>query len=153
MSGTGGSLIRRTVALVAAVAGLALIAAPVALADGDTITPQATVPFSGVVDASPTCHASTAMIDWGDGTTPSAGSISGTSPFSVSGSHTYAAANSYGGSITLSGGNCSVGSEDFFTADVSKAPPMFTQCPPVDANNGCQFLITVGNGSDGHAGS
>jgi hypothetical protein len=129
--------------LVGVMASVALIATPVALADGDTITPTATVPFSGVVDASPSCTATggTAMIDWDDGTAPSAGTIT---RGSISGSHTYAAKGSYFGSITIAGPSCSGGATDSFTANVAAPPPMFTQCPAVDENNGCQFLITIG---------
>ncbi len=148
MSGTSGSLIRRMAGLVAAVAGLALIAAPAAFAADDTITAQATVQFSGAVDNPASCNGPTsATIDWGDGTTSTAGSINGNV---VSGTHTYAAAGSDFGTVHLTGGGCAnsgSGTDDFFTANVSAAPPMFTQCPAVYQNNGCQFLITIGNGS------
>jgi hypothetical protein len=141
---------RLAAGLVGAVLALALIAVPAAWANGDTINAKATVPFSGVVDTSPTCHATSATIDWGDGTTPTSGSIGTSSPFSIAGSHTYAtsAEGTDDGTITLTGGTCSAGTQDNFTANVALAPPMFTQCPPVDFNTGCQFLITVGNSSE-----
>jgi len=130
---------------------VALVAAPVAWANGNTITAQATVPFSGQVDNPTSCTGATqATIDWNDGTT-SSGTVSGNV---VTGSHTYATPGTYNGTITLIGGagtgSCgpSPGITDTFTANVSKAPPMFTQCPPVDLNNGCQFLITVTNGGE-----
>ncbi len=144
MIGTSRCFVRRVAMMIGVVASVALVAAPVALADGDTITPQATVQFSGVVDASPTCPATAATIDWGDGTATSAGTIT---RGSVSGTHTYAAKGSYFGSITLTGSSCS-GNVDSFTANVSAAPAMFTQCPPVDQNNGCQFLITINSGTE-----
>ncbi|MBV9606627.1 MAG: hypothetical protein JO027_16045 [Solirubrobacterales bacterium] len=132
--------------LVGVFAAVSLVAAPVALANNDTINAQATVPFSGVVDASPSCTgASAATIDWGDSTPTSAGTIS---RGSVRGSHTYAAKGTDFGTITLTGGNCGSGTDDSFTANVSQAPPMFTQCPAVDENTGCQFLITVNNSTE-----
>ncbi len=136
---------RLAAGLVGAVLALALIAVPAAWANGSTITAQATVPFSGQVDNPTSCTATSATIDWGDGTTPTNVTPSGTV---VSGSHTYAAPGSYPGSITLSGTNCGSGATDSFTANVSPAPPEFTQCPAVDANSGCQFLITVTNGGE-----
>lgn len=136
-------------AMIGVVASVALVAAPAALANGDTITPQATVQFSGPVDnptsCSGTANGGAATIDWGDGTPISNGTISGNV---VSGTHTYAAKGTYFGTVNVSGPNCSGGATDSFTANVSAAPPMFTQCPPVDANNGCQFLITINNGTE-----
>jgi hypothetical protein len=129
---------------------LALVASPAALANNDTITAQATVQFSGVVDGTsspPSCNATAATIDWGDSTATSAGTINPRT-FAVSGTHTYATKGTYFGTINLTGGNCaSFGNVDSFTANVSAAPPMFTECPPVYQNNGCQFLITISNGS------
>ena len=149
MTGLCGCFIRRTAGLVGVLVAVALIAAPVALANGDTITAQATVQFSGPVDnpASCTLTGTAAMIDWGDNTTDTQGSISGNV---VSGTHTYAAPGTYPGSVTISGSNCNdgTGATDSFTANVSMAPPMFKQCPPVDVNNGCQFLITINNGTE-----
>ena len=43
---------------------------------------------------------------------------------------------------------CGSRTTDTFTANVTHAPPMFTQCPPVDESSGCQFLITVTNGGE-----
>jgi hypothetical protein len=145
--------------LVGVVAAVALIAVPAAWADNDTINAQATVQFSGAVDNPASCTAATsATIDWGDGTTPTAGTITHNgSQIIVSGTHMYAetAVGTNDGTVTLIGGNgsgttCgpSPGTQDDFTANVSPAPPMFTECPPVDANNGCQFLITVGDNGE-----
>ena len=147
MTGLFGCGIRRTVGLVGAVVALLLIAAPVALADDDTITAQATVQFSGVVDAMPSCHAGAVTIDWGDNTGTPAGTVDPRT-FAVSGTHTYAAKGSFFGTIFFSGGNCTSGAEDFFTANVSQAPPLFTQCPPVFEDTGCQFLITINSGTE-----
>jgi PKD domain-containing protein len=149
MSGTGRCMVRRVAGLVGVLVAVALVAAPAALANGDTITAQATVQFSGPVDnptsCSPTATGSTATIDWGDSTAASNGTISGNV---VSGTHTYAASGTYFGTVTISSGSgCSSGATDSFTANVSKAPPKFTQCPAVYLNNGCQFLITVNNGT------
>jgi hypothetical protein len=152
MTGRNGFLIRRIAGLFGVVAAVALVAAPVAMASGDTITAQATVPFSGVVDSQASCTltSATAMIDWGDGTTATAGRISGTS---ISGTHTYAApttsngTTTYPGTITITGPNCNSGSgaSDSFTANVTHAPTMFPQCPAVFDNTGCQYLITINN--------
>ncbi len=134
------------VGLIAAVAAVALMAAPAALANGDSITAQATVPFSGVVDNPTSCSGTasggTATIDWGDSTGTSTGTISGNV---VSGTHTYAAKGTYTGTVTITGPNCSGGASDLFTATVSPAPPQFTQCPAVDQDTGCQFLVVATN--------
>lgn len=153
MSGLTRCGFRLTAGCVGVLATLALIAAPAAWANNGTITAQATVQFAGPVDSPTSCNAPTAAtIDWGDSTATSTGTITRSgSSYSVSGTHTYATQGTYDGTVTLSGGSCgSVGSptEDSFTANVSQAPPMFTQCPAVDENNGCQFLITIGNGSE-----
>ena len=143
--------------LVGAFLALALIAVP-AWANGDTITAQATVPFSGAVDNPTSCSAphGDATIDWGDGTATSAGTITHTGgSYIVSGTHTYAEAaivsNPQDGTVTLSGGACDAAGSpttDTFTATVTQAPPMFTQCPPVDESSGCQFLISVTNSGE-----
>src|SRR5437588_4189219 len=124
-----------------------------------TITPTASQQFSGPVatftDDSTTATAGefSATIDWGDGSTSSpadgqpvtiAGPSSGS--FTVNGTHTYATAGPFSVSVQITddGGQSTTA---FSTANVAKAPPMFTQCPPVDANNGCQYLIVVSNSS------
>jgi hypothetical protein len=133
-------------AMIGVVGSVALIAAPAALANGDTITPQATVQFSGPVDNPASCTGATAAtIDWGDNTTPTAGTISRDV---VSGTHTYSTKGSFFGTVMLTGGNCDGGTDNSFTANVSAPPPQFTQCPAVDQNNGCQFLITVSSGTE-----
>ncbi|MGO9888033.1 MAG: hypothetical protein ACLP0L_09025 [Solirubrobacteraceae bacterium] len=146
MTGLVGSSIRRIAGVFGVVAAVALIAAPVALAD--TITPQATVQFSGVVDSSPSCtsSAATATISWGDGTAASAATIN-PSTHAVSGTHTYATQGDYTGEVDFTNDACSADA-DLFTADVSAAPPMFTECPAVFEDNGCQYLIEVNNGTE-----
>jgi hypothetical protein len=149
MTGLLACWIRRMAGVVGVVVAVALVAAPVALANNNTITAQATVQFSGTVDSPTSCSGTaaggTATIDWGDSSATSNGAISGNT---VSGTHTYATKGTYTGRITIAGPNCSGGATDFFTANVSAAPPQFTECPPVDQNNGCQFLITVNNGTE-----
>jgi hypothetical protein len=142
MTGTS-CFVRRMAGLVGVIAAVALIAAPAALADGDTITAAAGVPFSGVVDQFPSCAPAAATINWGDGTS-SAGTYDSTND-AVRGSHTYAASGSFSGTVILSGGACSSPTTDTFTATVSPAP-QFTECPPVGADSGCQFLIDVTSG-------
>ncbi len=56
MTGLCGCFIRRTAGMVGVLVAVALIAAPVALANGGTtITAAADVQFKGVVDAGPQC--------------------------------------------------------------------------------------------------
>jgi hypothetical protein len=116
-----------------------------------TMNATATQPFSGPVatftDQSTTGNTAefTATIDWGDSSS-SAGTITGSTggPFTVSGSHTYATSGTFSVfvSITDKGGQTT---SAFSTATVAKAPPLYTECPPVDANNGCQYLIVMSN--------
>ncbi len=137
-----GFVIGRIAGLVGVVALLALIAVPTAQAQGSTTTISAAagVQFSGVVDSSPECTAapSSVTISWGDGNS-SAGTYNLTND-DVTGSHTYATQGTFTGSVSFIGG---VGCEiDTLNANVAVAP-QFTQCPPVDADFGCQFLIVV----------
>ena len=121
---------------------LAMVAAPAAQASR-SINAAAGVQFSGVVDTSASCTptSSTASINWGDGTAPSTGSYD-PSTHTVTGAHTYAAPGTYTGGVAL---RCSTPTTDSFVATVHAAP-LYTQCPPVDADFGCQFLITVSSG-------
>src|SRR5512135_737019 len=123
MSGVS-CFIRRAAGLIGVVAAMGLVAAPVALADGDTINAQATVQFSGAVDNPASCNTAggSALIDWGDNTTDTSGTIG--SGNVISGTHTYAKAGTYFGTVTISGPSCFGGSgtTDSFTANVSQAP-------------------------------
>jgi hypothetical protein len=144
MSGITRRSIRRKAGLVAAaVAAVALFAAPAALANNDTITAAAMVQFSGVVDNGPSCTPTSATIQWGDGTSNSVGTFD-TPSNTVSGTHTYASTGSFTGVVLLSGGTCAAGAptSNPFTATVG-ATPQFTECPQVGADVGCQFLIDV----------
>ncbi len=123
--------------VVSAIALVMLIGAAAAQAD---FTATAGQQFSGVVDSAPSgcTNPSSVMIDWGDSTPQSVGTFSATT--GVSGTHTYATKGTF--SITISYPTDSTCFDDFATATV--LPPVtFTQCPPVDQNSGCQFLITV----------
>ena len=113
-----------------------------AAAQADQIQATAGQQFSGVVDSFPSCDPpATATINWGDGAS-SAGVFNATN-HTISGSHTYAAGGTYNGTIDLTGSSTNgCPSQDTLTATVKPAP-MFTQCPAVGANSGCQFLITV----------
>ena len=143
MSGTS-CFIRRAAGLIAVVASVALIAAPAALANNDTITAAAVSEFTGVIDGAPLCTGATVVtINWGDGSPVSSGRY--LSDGSIVGTHTYAASQQgVPGTITFpqggSGTNCAT--HDTFTANVGPAP-RFPQCPQVGADAGCQFLIDV----------
>jgi hypothetical protein len=125
-----------------AVATALLILFIAAVAQADTISATAGQQFSGVVDSAPSCTDPTApvMIDWGDNTAQSVGTFSATT--GVSGTHTYAAAGTFSITIHLVNARDSNCVDDFSTANVLPVA-MFTQCPPVDEDSGCQFLITV----------
>ena len=76
---------------------------------GDFINASAGLPFDGAVasfvDGTPTATQAdfTSMINWGDGTEPTAGTVSGPTggPFTVSGTHTYSAGGAYGVNVSL----------------------------------------------------
>jgi hypothetical protein len=142
MSGLSLCLGRVAAGLVGVVVAVALIAAPAAWANGDTITAAAGVQFSGVVDSGATCAPGTApTIAWGDGSS-SQGTYDPNTD-SVSGTHTYASGGTLGGTVTLVGGTCDPSpTTDTFTANVG-ATPQFTECPQVGVDVGCQFLIDV----------
>jgi hypothetical protein len=126
-----------------------------------SVNATATVAFNGPIatfsDADPGGASGdyAATINWGDGTS-SAGSISGPSggSFTVNGSHTYATSGSFFISITGTdqsqqggaGGQSKSTTYLYAQATVGKAPPQFTQCPAVDANTGCQFLVVFSGG-------
>ena len=90
----------------------------------------------------------TATIDWGDGTATSPGTIRRDATSSAARTPT-PATGSYTGTITLTGRelHCGTGATDSFTANVA-AGRQFTQCPAVYLDTGCQFLITVNNGTE-----
>jgi hypothetical protein len=138
------SLLRRSTGIAIAILLVMLVAASVAQANFDTIRATAGMPFSGVVDSGPSCDPPvTATIHWGDGAS-SAGTFDASSD-TISGTHTYGAAGTFTGTIDLTGSSTNgCPSQDTFTANVAPAP-MFTECPPVGADSGCQFLITVSN--------
>ncbi|MGA8722905.1 MAG: hypothetical protein WB557_33195, partial [Solirubrobacteraceae bacterium] len=52
------------------------------------------------------------------------------------------------GTVTLTGGGCRGTVTDNFTATVGPPPPQFTECPAVDQNTGCQYLIEVNNSTE-----
>jgi hypothetical protein len=141
-----GCCIRRTAGLVGLLVAVALIAAPAALAQSQTsITGAAAVQFNGVIDSSPQCTDATAIrVAWGDGST--AATIRSLSDGEVLGTHTYASAGTYNGTLTFTGGtsgSCEgASSPDTFTATVG-GTPQFTQCPQLGDDTGCQFLIDV----------
>jgi hypothetical protein len=140
-------LVRRSTAVVVAIALVMLVGATAAQAD---FTAVAGGQFSGVVDSpgcSPAPSTPNPMIDWGDGTAATPGTYtpaSGSAADSVSGTHTYATKGTF--SVTITVQQCLGGDQatDFQTATVLP-PVLFSQCPPVDQNSGCQFLITVTN--------
>ena len=135
---TAIELIRRIARLFAVVALVALIAVPAAQASTTTISAAAGVQFSGVVDSSPSCTPTSVMIDWGDGSTPSTGTYDAVNNV-VTGTHTYTTQGTFSGTVILTGASCT---NDTLIASVAAAP-QFQQCPPVDKDFGCQFLIVV----------
>jgi hypothetical protein len=130
--------------LVGACLALALVAVPAAWANGDAITARVGTQFSGEVDVDPSCTDATSItINWGDGTAASQGHYDTSD--NVTGTHTYTAGGTYSGTVTLTGTDCpGAGSPDTFTATVAE----FTECPPLDEDQGCQFLITVSNSGE-----
>ncbi len=109
--------------VVGVLAAVALVAAPGALANGDTITAQATVPFSGVVDClAVPAHPASRHDRLGRQHRDARTGTSTRRTIAVSGTHTYATRGTYSGTIFFSGGNCTSGATDNFTANVS-APP------------------------------
>jgi len=127
------------VALMASLVGLFMLlvaarAGSTPPADPFTISPTDGVAFSGqVLSQSGGCGAgddvitSSISINWGDGTTPSGGTASGSgsnNPVSIEGTHTYAQPGTYGGAVKYQL-DC-VGAENAsgkFTADVADSPP------------------------------
>jgi len=65
----------------------------------------------------------TATINWGDGST-TAGTITGPSPFSVSGNHTYAGAGPYSVSVNISDGGSTATATATATTVVNSVPVM-----------------------------
>ena len=108
MLGLSSCLVRRVGGIAATVAAVALIAAPAALA-ATTVAAGAGVPFSGIVDSTPSCAPATATITWGDGTSGPA-IVTGTaatpttlnSLYTVAGTHTYAKPGVYQATVTVS---------------------------------------------------
>jgi hypothetical protein len=83
----------------------AVLVTPAALAQGPMVAATEGQPFSGqVATASAACKdasLATAVIDWGDGSSLSAGTVSESgSELVISGSHTYAEAGTYSGSVS-----------------------------------------------------
>jgi len=146
MSVTSRCFRRSAAGLVGAVLALAVIAVPAAVAQSNTtITATVGTPFSGAVDTDPGCTGTgvTYTINWGDGTPTTGGTFDSTND-AIDGTHTYTTGGAFNGTVSFSGGSCSSTPQDTFTANVAK----FTQCPPVDENGGCQFLITVSNSGE-----
>jgi len=142
MTGLVGWSIRRIAGGFGVLAAVALIAAPAALAQSTTnITATVGVQFSGVVDSSPECDnpPTRVTINWGDGMS-SAGTYSSASD-NVTGAHTYQSGGTFTGSVVFTGGaGCET---DTLVADVP-----FNECPPVDEDTGCQYLIEVNSNTE-----
>ena len=105
---------------------LLLSAAAVALpraAHADVMVQEGTA-FSGTVVATPNCAAISPTIDWGDGTPTSAGTtVAGPQgPATVHGTHTYAEAGTYTGTVTYTCAQFAGQQQVQFTATVSDAP-------------------------------
>jgi PKD domain-containing protein len=123
-------------------------------ATASPLSATAGTPFNGQVatftDADPNGTASdySATINWGDGTT-SAGTVTGSGPFSVGGTHIYAAPGSYqvtvsisdvGGSAATATGSAAVAAP----APPPPAPPALTSgAPSVMSTTSAAFTATV----------
>jgi hypothetical protein len=115
---------------------------------GTDVTATAGTPFTGQVatfkNNNPSEPVASATINWGDGTDASSGTISGSGPYSVSGTHTYANAGSYPINVTLKYGDDSVAATMSSTATVSG--PTGSNVP------GGAFVIGDKSGQFGNAG-
>ena len=152
MTGLSACLIRRTAGVLGVLAAVALIAAPVALANNDTITAAGDRPVLGRRRHLAVVHARhSAMIDWGDGTAASRTATTRHPQRAVSGTHTYATSarhphrhgHAHGRHLQRERAR-----HRQLHGQCRGAAPQFTQCPAVDANTGCQYLITVNNGTE-----
>jgi hypothetical protein len=132
----------RQLALVGAAAALLVPAAAHGEGVGLTITATAGTQFSGEVlrDACSLSTEPTPQIEWGDGG-KSPGTVT-TSPKGISGTHTYAKAGVYHGSVSYSD-DCKANQTTPFTAEVAAAPTGTTStgsspppAPPAPPNAG-----------------
>ncbi len=113
------------------------------------------VSVGSVLDANPSGVASdlSAIIDWGDGTATSAGTVTGAvgGPFDVSGSHQYTAAGTYGveAAVTSLGGSIATINPGgaVLNATISDAPfgSFIANCPDIPAVP-CQKVTPAGRG-------
>ena len=136
MTGLVGSSIRRIAGLFGVVAAVALIAAPVALANNDTINVTGDGPVLGRCrQPRPRANATSATIDWGDGTTLAESESVTIAPAPLpSAARTPTpppprALNT--GTITFTGGNCTQRCHGQLHGERRAPPPEFTECPAV----------------------
>jgi hypothetical protein len=115
---------------------------------GTDVSATAGTPFTGqvatFVNNNPSKPVASATINWGDGTDATAGTISGSGPYSVSGTHTYANAGSFPINVTLKYEDSSVAATMSSTATVSG--------PSGQNVAGGAFVIGDKSGQFGNAG-
>ncbi len=121
---------------------------------GQNFSATAGTPFSGtvasVIGAEQASDLS-ATIDWGDGSPTSSGTVSGSDPYSISGTHTYTTQGSYTVTITVSDSNLNSTSTGTATATVTPTSGLTLSGQPVSATEGRAFHGEVASGT--YAGS
>ncbi len=135
---------------------VALIAAPAALANDDTITATATVQFSGVVDNLASCtprhDGDDRLGRWHHGLARTVRRLP-SPPARSDQRHAHlrrhrTRSDGHGHDYRGATATAATGATDTFTANVAAPPAQFTECPAVFDNTGCQYLITVNNGTE-----
>jgi hypothetical protein len=129
--------------------------------EGKSSTPVAATFISQ--DSNPVASDYTAIINWGDGTTPTAGTITsgGAGHFSVSGTHTYAEEGKFAPSVQIQDSVDSTTNFAFSTANVADAaltqpvggpPQLFSGAGPSGATNAMSdFAAAIGGVNNGTA--
>jgi len=134
--------------------GTATVNPPPVNVSGQNITATAGVQFSGQVatvsDAAATDPSQfTASIDWGDGSSTSPGTVSGSGPFTVTGIHTYSSAGNFTITVTVTHTTNQTGTGTGMAAVTS--PPVNVSGQSAPATQNVQFSGQVATVSDAAA--
>jgi len=134
--------------------GTATVNPPPVNVSGQNITATAGVQFSGQVatvnDAAATDPSQfTASIDWGDGSSTSPGTVSGSGPFTVTGIHTYSSAGNFTITVTVTHTTNQTGTGTGMAAVTS--PPVQVSGQSAPATQNVQFSGQVATVSDAAA--